>query len=778
MNGKMSKKILYVSFLVFLLVKTIHTQEKITVNDVSKLFNKGDFSAVVDLATKAIKEGADIPEFYYYLGMSYSKLTKNPEAIQFLKLYLNKADYSKNVGLIRSGFQEIVSIYKAEKDYSSIMEFGDSFLEKLKTGKDTQQIESFCKSILANLYGEIGNQKMTDKDYAGAIQLYKKVLEYRPNDVIFMQRIASCYKSEGKKEEAAEYYLMAAIAWKSWTSKVDNLLALVDLIWDEEKFEDYAKKSEQDSISYNFILAANDIKKHNYNNAFSRMKNIEDSVGSKGTISSRMVDKLSSKVNKDPLLFYSFIIAYPDHYSVVSMLDTLSNLGRNNPENAKLIRETFAPSLAKLIDENPELVSLRKLFGRIVDLKFLGIPENDKTATEKIGIFEEFRKKYPDDAAVADIIRREASLYVDVLRDYKNGKDLYEILVKKYNQKNFIPQLAKCLINLGENEQGFILLKDFLSGENIGEYAKFQAGQLLIQANYFDEGVRVLTGIISTTKNSGLKRQAEDILKGFRQYLKEDITFETTVSFVVLDINQKQYYYTNFISITKDDPVLFQESETIDIVPFSKDRKTITCTINCLSNTEISFTEPHALIFKENGSYVFSLRKTVPFMPDCWRKPGGVSLIFPWQDLKTENIRVVRDCAIESETGISTTMFKGLKQGMKVEVYFSGRAGRFISVFPESSDSVPGGTMAFYPSTDTFEIKINFKPNSDVLAYYPKIKISEETVSESMVDSIVSEFSLDTQRTSFNILFNEEIKVRSVLRRSETIYEIDEKIDL
>lgn len=296
---------------------------------------------------------------------------------------------------------------------------------------------------------------------------------------------------------------MAAIAWKSWTSKVDNLLALVDLIWDEEKFEDYAKKSEQDSISYNFILAANDIKKHNYNNAFSRMKNIEDSVGSKGTISSRMVDKLSSKVNKDPLLFYSFIIAYPDHYSVVSMLDTLSNLGRNNPENAKLIRETFAPSLAKLIDENPELVSLRKLFGRIVDLKFLGIPENDKTATEKIGIFEEFRKKYPDDAAVADIIRREASLYVDVLRDYKNGKDLYEILVKKYNQKNFIPQLAKCLINLGENEQGFILLKDFLSGENIGEYAKFQAGQLLIQANYFDEGVRVLTGIISTTKILG-----------------------------------------------------------------------------------------------------------------------------------------------------------------------------------------------------------------------------------------------------------------------------------
>ncbi|HOQ82332.1 MAG TPA: hypothetical protein PLL89_04640, partial [bacterium] len=188
----MSKKILYVFLLVFLLSKTIHTQEKITVNDVSKLFNKGDFSAVVDLATKAIKEGADIPEFYYYLGMSYSKLTKNPEAIQFLKLYLNKADYSKNVGLIRSGFQEIVSIYKAEKDYSSIMEFGDSFLEKLKTGKDTQQIESFCKSILANLYGEIGNQKMTDKDYAGAIQLYKKVLEYRPNDVIFMQRIASC----------------------------------------------------------------------------------------------------------------------------------------------------------------------------------------------------------------------------------------------------------------------------------------------------------------------------------------------------------------------------------------------------------------------------------------------------------------------------------------------------------------------------------------------------------------------------------------------------------
>ncbi|HOJ30835.1 MAG TPA: CDC27 family protein [bacterium] len=774
----MSKKIL-LFMLAFLLPGMMFCQEKkVELKDIIKAFQKNEFSLTVELANRAIKEGLEHPDLYFYLGMAYSKIGKNQEAIQIFRIFLNRADYSKNPWMLRQAFQNLINIHKATKNFESIIEDGNFFLDKIRAVQNTEQLEVFCKNIIVEALKEIGNQKGNNNDFAGAIEAYKKALEYKPDDSSSCERIATYYKNLGRNELATEYFLKSATLGTAWSSKVWPLISAAELIWESGKFEEFAGKVENDVLSYNVMLAMGELKNHRYQDAFLRMKKAEEIVGSKGNVSERILKSWYRWFREDASFFYSFIVVFPEHTSVSWAIDMITSIARTNTESAKLIREKITPSIVELYEKNRESSDFKKLFSRLVDLKFAGIPETPETAREKIQMYEEFKKGITDEALIRDIIKREASLYTDVLANYSKGTELYELLVNKYKDKGAIQPLARCLINLEQFERAYQILKEYVSDKGIGEYARFQAAQLLIQANFFDEGIRVLNEIVSSTKDKFIIQQIKDILKNFKQYLKEDTMVDSTCKFVVLNLCQRRYFFTKFISITETCPLLFQETEILEIIPFAADRKYVDCEIQCVSSDKISMTDPPTMIFQKENRYFARLKKGIAFSPDRWRKSEGISLIFPWHDITTNQIKVIRNYSTEGEFAISSIIFEKLKPGMKIEVYFSTRAGKFESVSPESSEPGPGGSMVFQPANEKYEVKIKFKPTADLLAYYPKIRIVVEEKTESRMDEDASEISFETDRTEFQLRFDTDLKVHSVFRTSEIVYEIDEKIDI
>lgn len=162
----MSKKIL-LFMLAFLLPGMMFCQEKkVELKDIIKAFQKNEFSLTVELANRAIKEGLEHPDLYFYLGMAYSKIGKNQEAIQIFRIFLNRADYSKNPWMLRQAFQNLINIHKATKNFESIIEDGNFFLDKIRAVQNTEQLEVFCKNIIVEALKEIGNQKGNNNDFA------------------------------------------------------------------------------------------------------------------------------------------------------------------------------------------------------------------------------------------------------------------------------------------------------------------------------------------------------------------------------------------------------------------------------------------------------------------------------------------------------------------------------------------------------------------------------------------------------------------------------------
>lgn len=755
----------------------LFSQTKVELSEVSKEFQKNNFEKVIELSEKSIKEGAQQPEFYFYLGSSYLKLSKKSEAIKFLKNYLEKEDFSKNIWMIRQAFQNLVNIYKEDNDLNSIVKEGNLFFEKSKTSTQASQIETFCKNFLSQTFNEIGNQRASKNDYEGAIEAFKKLLEYKPNDASIFERIAVWYKNLGQNVLAAEYHLKSAMNWSAWVSKINPLASVVELLWDTDKFIEFSKIAENEPVCYNFLLAADEIKKEKYSDAFSRLKKVEENIGSKGKISERLLRTIYQKRTNDPWLIYFFLINFPENTYSPWAADIIINLGRNNPDTQKQIKEKMYPPLMKIVKESSD-PEVRKLFPKIVDMKFIGDSETKEITEEKVRIFEEFVAKYPEDPVIPEILRKLAGLYVENLSDYRKGKEIYGLLVNKYNQKSHIIQLAKCMLNLNESDEALSLLRQFTSDKNTGENEKFQAAQMILSANFFDEGIKILKEIDESTKNRWLKQQIADVLKDYRQYLHEDISVESMGRFVVFNLVKKKYYFTNFISVDENSPAIFQETENLEIVPFSNKREGITCLIECISKEEFSYTEPYGLIFKRGDFYTCSLKKRIFFSPDRWRKIEGLTVYYPWFSMESERLKIIRSYTVQDNYGISTITFQNLSPGMKIEVTFSSRAGRLEQSFPESSSTGPGGTMVFLPSTENFEIRLKFKPTGELIAYYPQIKVSMMQKEETVLKSNVNKFLLDKGKTKFNIIFDSDITVYSVIKTEELIYEINEKIEI
>ncbi|HOK79843.1 MAG TPA: tetratricopeptide repeat protein [bacterium] len=773
----MSKKILM--FIVILFSAIVFSQEKkVELRDIIQAFQKNEFDLTIELASRAIKEGLDQPDLYFYLGMAYAKIGKNQEAIQAFRTFLNNTDYSKNQWNIRQAFQNLVNIYRDAKKFESTVEDGVIFLEKMKVANNTEQLQLFCKNIIAEALKEIGNQRSTSNDFVGAIEAYKRALEYKPDDPSSYVRIAIYYKNLGENELAAKYFLKSATLWSAWSGKISPLFSATELIWESGKFEEFAGIVENDPFSYNFLLAMAEMKKHKFQDAFLRIKKIEESAGSNGNVSERILKNWYKWFGEDANFFYCFVVAFPEHQTASWAIDMMTNVATRDSDTAKVIREKIVPSLAEFFEKNKQSPGVKKLFPKLVDLKFAGIPETAETAREKIKMYEELKEKVSDEDVIQDIIRREASLYADILSDYAKGKELYELLVNRYKQKSAIQPFAKCLINLEQFDQAYQILTQYLSDKSVGEYGRFQAAQLLIQANFFDEGIKILNEIASATKNRSMIQQVKDILKNFKLYLKDDTMIESATKFVVLNLNKKKYYFTNFTSLTEDCALLFQETEMLEIIPFATERKYVDCDIECISDDEISLTEPYTMIFQKDNKYFVKLKRRISFSPDRWRKSEGISLIFPWHDITTNQIKVVRNYSTEGEFGISSISFEKLKPGMRIEVYFSTRAGRFESVLPESSEPGPGGAMIFQPSDEKFEVKIKFKPNADLLAYYPRVRVIMEDKTEPKKDESSFPLSLRTDKTEFRITFGTDLRVHSILRTDEIVYEIDEKIDI
>lgn len=773
-----NKTILLIVFLVTFFGISFCQEKKVELKEVVSEFQKNNFERVIELADRAIKEGSQQPELYFYLGFSYMKISKNSEAINFLKLFLKNAEYTqKNIWMLKQGLQNLVTLHKNNKDFKSVLNDVNDSLGKIRSGNLSDQLEGFCKNIIVEAFREIGNKKAEAGDYAGAIEVYKKLLEYRPDDSSVFSRIAVYYKNLAQNEMAAEYYLKSAMNWSAWSSKLSPLVSAVELLWETDKFGEFSKKIETDSISHNFMLAAKEMKEKMYSEAFSRLRKLDDNIGSKGDFSERLLRVVHAKRPDDPWMFYFFIINFPEHAGSRWAADMLINLGRNNYEIEKTIKEKMLSALRKLVDESAS-TEVRKLFPKVNDMQFLGTSESREVAVEKIKILEQFAAKYPEDPIIPDILKHQASLYVDNLFDYKKGKEIYGVLVKKYSQKNLSVQLAKCFINLGEMDEAINIIRQFVADKEIGENLKFQAGQLLLQSNYFDEGMKILKEIDDTTKNRWLKQQIADTIKDFRQYLEEDIAIETMGKFLILNTNHKEYYFTNFTSIDENSPLLFQVSENIEIVPFSNKKENISCFIECNSRDEISFTQPHFMVFKKGNFYTSSFKKIVSFSSDKWRRIEGISVIFPWQDIKTDKIRITRDYKVQEDTAISTISFIKLKPGAKIELTFSPRVGKFESVSPESTGPGFAGSMIFNPSDENFEIKVKFKPVPELLAYYPKVRVIYEEKEKILQNSNMSKFVVNPGKSYFNITFDSEINVHSIMKARETIYEVEEKIDI
>ena len=138
------------------------------------------------------------------------------------------------VGLVWMLFTaEDRSLAKLAKDHPQ----GEKFLTQYRDAKE--KLEKDSKDFGA--YFEIGFVKAEFKDYQGAVEAYKKSIEFNPNSIVAMNNLADVYIKLKKYPEAESSYLQAISTVPGYAP---SYFALVDL------YQSYytEKKSQIESV--------------------------------------------------------------------------------------------------------------------------------------------------------------------------------------------------------------------------------------------------------------------------------------------------------------------------------------------------------------------------------------------------------------------------------------------------------------------------------------------------------------------------------------------------
>ena len=166
------------------------------IKDAQKFLAKGQFDKAIAEWKKLLKESPNDPNIYNTIGDLCIKKDSKAEAVE---AYNKAADLLAADGFTSKAialFKKVLNI--DPKKIEAHLALGDLNAEKGLTGN---ALESY--KIVADYYTQ---QKQTAK----ALDIYQKMADLNPSNVVFQIKLGDMYAKEGMKEKSAKAYLAAA----------------------------------------------------------------------------------------------------------------------------------------------------------------------------------------------------------------------------------------------------------------------------------------------------------------------------------------------------------------------------------------------------------------------------------------------------------------------------------------------------------------------------------------------------------------------------------------
>lgn len=773
-----------------LTASSVAAQEKPPLlTEAQALIQKKDYAAAVEKLERLARLIPDDPETRYYLGTALLAQKQTEAARPHLEFYLEKGPLTP-LPRLNEAYRNLVFFYRDKKLPEEVIRVSRLFRKRVPPGdRNTQYSLDFAAGNEASARRELGEKAFSTKLYQVALEHFLAAEPLDGNKRFIWERIARCYRELSRLPEARKAYLFAIrLADRDWSYRFNTVVGLAGILNSVSDWEAAAKELADDPDGAEALQIVRLAMTGRAVPAFDLAAGVDSRLNQKGELAGNLVrnlvsDDLVPDTGKEESL-YAYLKRYPTGSLANWAVNSLQRFYRQAPGRENAGREAVTRLINEILAAHPGNPDVQKFARRVVDELWWewgrrpGGQRDDRRL--RADLYARIRQACPDGPVVADLLRREARMRLDD-GDYRTAGELYREMVERYNDRNAVPQLAEAVALAGDPARAAGLLKDYLDRQPAPEERyQVKLGQYYLMAGLVDQGLAWLTRIRERTARDEIRNQVYDLVRNYREVIPaQEPLPDTGLTVLFLESASRHSYFTNSVSLEKGSPLIFQQVEELQVYPFSSGVGEYRFELDFTAPKRPVLAEPYSIIRTEGEKFTGRWSGQAAAGPHRWREPAAVyRLLFPWQEVPLPVVEARRSYSrLGTDTMLVEIEVRVPGPGWRVTLEWNQRVGRLQNITPRP-DINEGNRLVYESVPNQFQFKLEGRPAGNPDFYYPRLLVGRYE-SETRLPGTrgrVLDFQLPSG-IGYRLESVEELLFRRGLTHSETIYELEEKLE-
>ncbi len=598
-----------------------------------KFFRKKKYNQAIKSFEKSLKENPEKVETYYYLGHCYYNLKNYDKAEKNFITFLKNPEKAKDNYKIKRAVNMLYYIYRRERKWDKLIDLNTHLFEEMKSEKKFKKYISSIKNQIAYAYYRKGITYFRRKNYKKAKENFIKAKQFNPEATYIRERLGECFFKEGEKEKAKEDFLYVLKREKNnWYLIVNSAYYLLNSGVDLEKLkkEKLTDLSEKIITSYIFLLK-NDKK------SFDILAGVEKGRKTKGEITFNSLRKIYPKISDKTVDYYiEFIERYPFSKRNDWILRTIYRSFRRDRDRIEKLKKEISKIIDEKVEENKNSPEVVKLVYLKVKVEYEEEIETEEGLRSLVSKYEEIIKKYPESKFNTIILKEISSILKDKLEDYKKCIFYLDKLSQK-GDINCLLDLSDCYSEIGEYEKAEEFLSSYLEKKKGDIKGEIKLAFLYFKEGKVNEGMRIFEKLkeqIPEDYREEIKNKKEEYRKVEDKYRGKNMGF--------IEITEIKRYFTNYISLDEETPVISRQEKNFEIGYISKNKKEKNFIVRFISEIKPSLSEPETIFIDKNGKWIGEWEATLTPAEFEWYKILPFKVIHRWREERENIVKVKR----------------------------------------------------------------------------------------------------------------------------------------
>mgnify|MGYP000459958966 CR=1 FL=1 len=743
-----------------------------------RLFSTRDFEGALQRFDQSLRNNPDNTLARYYLGMCRYNLKQYDDALSDLSRFLDDGWSAQRQNQFLNAVNTVASIWRERKAPEETVAFCQRILSKIPIQPETDGIRRTVENYLVNASTQLASAASSAGDHSAAATYYETALAVRGQDSNLWMRLADSLLLSGAVSRARAAAVKAASVLNpesSWQAKLAPLVTFAKCAQSPDDWNTLQDASVTDTFVRQAAVFLREVWRDDYRAAFQIAAPLEKQMNTAGEFSHTVALRISPIRPLKPDYQLIFLSTFPSDAYLDWAVDTY--ISKTPAERRDEAREALVSVLKEIVAKSGNTRASQKAYQRLIDVSFIGIPDTDEAAKEKIALCVDFRKRYPDSEFLPSVLLTEAYLRVHRFGEYREGIEIYSRLSAR--EKSHLSSLALCYGKIGDYARAISIQSEYLASFPNDHAGILQLVQYQIEAGMIAEAMRTSEDL---RKRQGVSQYIKDRLteltSGVRRVLPEGTVPPESIPAIVVECRREITYSTSAVSVEPGGNLLFQENRSVELYAFSSQRKSMTVSLSAFSDIFPAVTDPPTMTEKSGSVWVNRLQRSLVSSPDIWRRSEPWRFSFPYSMRASEAITVQRSFSASSDnTGTVQIIVEVPSSGWNLDISFSGRVSKISTAFPPPSESGQRSVAyAGLPAGRT-EIRLTF-PSPQSYLCYPRVRLFRSDAQTVSVQTQGRQTTIQPD-SGMRLTFTaqERFTIARCLSVMETAYVLDERFD-